>query len=163
MGMMWDTVLGQRTIQAIGEACTKVSSGTLRDVFAMTAMHGLLGRSQCTEMELSDLSVSAYMLADDMLRARKLDLKVRPKESTWEKIVLEARGSQKDSDGAQAYETARNQIGNYIYEKYGINVDADYEPDKAIADFLEEHPEADSFDIDGNMNILKNLRNKKGD
>lgn len=87
----------------------------------------------------------------------------KPKESTWEEILLEAEGSQKDSDEAQAYETARNQIGNYIYEKYGANVDADYEPDKAISDFLEEHPEADSFDVDGNMNILKNLRNKKGD
>lgn len=87
----------------------------------------------------------------------------RLKESAWERIVLEAKGSQKDSDEAQAYETARNQIGNYIYEKYGTNVDADYEPDKAIADFLEEHPEADSFDIDGNMNVLKNLRGNKGD
>lgn len=73
--MGWETVLGQNTMQAISWACAKVSSVTLRDVLAMTAMHGLLCEGQRTDMEPNDLSVKAYVLADSMLEARKQSLK----------------------------------------------------------------------------------------
>lgn len=73
--MGWETVLGQNTMRAISEACAKVSAVTKRDVLAMTAMHGLLCGGQCTDMELNDLSVKAYALADSMLEARKQSLK----------------------------------------------------------------------------------------
>ena len=75
MGMMWDTALGQHTIEAIGTACAKASGVTLRDVFALSALNGLLSSGQCGEKDLDGLPVMAYALADVMLEARKLNLK----------------------------------------------------------------------------------------
>lgn len=73
--MGWETVLGQNTMQAISWACAKVSSVTLRDVCALTAMHGLLSAGPCGAMELSDTAEKAYALADSMLEARKQSFK----------------------------------------------------------------------------------------
>ena len=75
MGMMWDTALGQRTIGAIGEACAKASGVTLHDVFAMSALNGLIGSGDYGEGDLAELSPMAYRLADVMLEARKINLK----------------------------------------------------------------------------------------
>lgn len=71
MGMMWDTALGQRAIEAIGTACAKVSGVTLRDVFAVSALNGLLGSGDYGEGDLDGLPSMAYRLADVMLEARK--------------------------------------------------------------------------------------------
>lgn len=71
MGMMWDTALGQRTIEAIGTACAKASGVTLRDVFAMSALNGFLSSVHCDEGDLDELPAMAYKLADVMLEARK--------------------------------------------------------------------------------------------
>lgn len=73
--MGWDTVLGLNAMQAINQVCAKAIGVTLRDVFAMAALNGLLCEGQCTEMELSDLAAEAYALADGMLEARKQSLK----------------------------------------------------------------------------------------
>lgn len=71
--MGWETVLGLNTMQAISTACAKVGSVTLRDVFAMSALNGLLSAEPCTDSELNDLATKAYVLADSMLETRKLN------------------------------------------------------------------------------------------
>lgn len=73
--MGWDTVLGLNAMQAINQVCAKAIGVTLRDVFAMSALNGLISSGDYGEGDLAELPQMAYRLADVMLEARKLNLK----------------------------------------------------------------------------------------
>lgn len=72
----WSTILGQRTMESIcsmAHDVGKISDNqpTLRDMFAMSALQGLLSsQNSCGNHE--EFATWAYEYADEMLKAREV-------------------------------------------------------------------------------------------
>lgn len=73
---------------------------------------------------------------------------------TWNELYDRAMGKGHWEAELQAKDTARNQIENYAYEKFGIDIANADCPEDEIDNFLWKNPRFDSFDIDGNMTAL---------
>ena len=67
---MYD-VLTQRTMEAVQEGCRKIPEVTLRDLFAMNALNGILA-SPTFSGTPDQLASYAYEYADAMTAARKI-------------------------------------------------------------------------------------------
>lgn len=66
------TVFEQRTHELVQSACRKISKVTLRDLFAMNVINGILaGGDICNGIPYDDLCISAYEIADSILKARE--------------------------------------------------------------------------------------------
>jgi len=65
-----ETVGEQRTMMAIQDFCEKVPEIQLRDLFAMSALNGLLA-CQNTNGSADEFAFGAYRFADAMILARR--------------------------------------------------------------------------------------------
>ena len=72
---------------------------------------------------------------------------------TWDEICYNAMGKGALDYETKVYDTARYNIGTYIRENFGINVEEAESPEEAIDEFLKEHPEVDVFSKDGHNYI----------
>lgn len=64
------TVLETRTHEAIQAMNAKIPEVTLRDIFAMSALNGLIAKGYFDELTSSELSTIAYNIANKMLETR---------------------------------------------------------------------------------------------
>ena len=65
------TVEEQRTMQAIQQLNRKVPEVTLRDLFAMSSINGLIYDVGIDEENVQRYANKAYLIADAMLEAKK--------------------------------------------------------------------------------------------
>lgn len=65
------TIEEQRTMIAIQQLNAKVPEVTLRDLFAMSVLNGLISGRYVTDVNKKDIAELAYKQADVMLEARK--------------------------------------------------------------------------------------------
>lgn len=65
------TIEEQRTMIAIQQLNAKVPEVTLRDLFAMSVLNGLISGRYVTDVNKKDIAKLAYKQADVMLEARK--------------------------------------------------------------------------------------------
>ena len=67
---MYERIVYQ-TLEIIQDTCHQVSKIELRDLFAMSALQGILPTPYGQSAENANVAASAYALADAMLEARK--------------------------------------------------------------------------------------------
>lgn len=59
-----------QTMDMIQEACNHITKIELRDLFAMSALQGILPTPYGQDATIENVAASAYALADEMLKAR---------------------------------------------------------------------------------------------
>jgi len=67
---MYERIVYQ-TLEMVQDACHSVSKIELRDLFAMSALQGILPTLYGQNAENANVASSAYALADAMLEARR--------------------------------------------------------------------------------------------
>lgn len=65
------TILEQRTYDSLIDLNSKIPEITLRDLFAMSSINGLIHNVCISEGSVQKYANKAYLIADAMLEARK--------------------------------------------------------------------------------------------
>lgn len=76
-----------------------------------------------------------------------------PSVVTWFQIFEDAMGTAGMDLRLKVKDNARAYVTSWAKEKYGIDIESAEVPEDAIEDFLNEHPECDRFNSNGQMLI----------
>ena len=64
------TVIEQRTMESVMELNRKIPELSLRDIFALSAINGIVGNYYLDKQGAKEMADRAYLVADAMLEAR---------------------------------------------------------------------------------------------